>query len=534
MGAPIDESSNSSKVIGNSSNQAFSTSDTPIVNEILSGNITNDIQQLKIIFDRSSDVVYREFDIGDSQKGTLIFIEGLVDSALINSDILKPILNYGKNISQCEEIQISEIEDFLQHQVITASQIRSDGNIQNIVEGIASGYTILLIDGVQQAIFMDLRKLEYRDVEEPKVEPIIRGPRDGFTENLSINISLIRRRLKTSKLKIENMKVGRLSKTDIVITYLDGIVKDSLVEEVRQRISRIDIDAILESGYIEEFIEDNPYSVFPQFGVTERPDRVTAGLLEGHVAILIDNTPMALIAPETFVELMQATEDYYDRYFSVSFITLLRYLFLGASLLLPSIYIALLTFHQGMIPRTLLLTIAASREGVPFPVFIESLLMEVFFEGLQEAGVRLPRTAGQTVSIVGGLVIGQAAVQAGVVSAVTVIIVSITGIASFIIPRFNLTLAVRMLRFFMIVLSGTLGLYGIFVGVLIILIHLVRLRSFGVPFLAPVAPFKLSDIKGVFIRTPWWAMISRPSFIETKNTQRMKRNLRPGPKKQNK
>lgn len=212
----------------------------------------------------------------------------------------------------------------------------------------------------------------------------------------------------------------------------------------------------------------------------------------------------------------------------------MEYLYLGASLLLPSIYIALLTFHQGMIPRTLLLTIAASREGVPFPVFIESLLMEVFFEGLQEAGVRLPRTAGQTVSIVGGLVIGQAAVQAGVVSAVTVIIVSITGIASFIIPRFNLTLAVRMLRFFMIVLSGTLGLYGIFVGVLIILIHLVRLRSFGVPFLAPVAPFKLSDIKGVFIRTPWWAMISRPSFIETKNTQRMKRNLRPGPKKQNK
>ncbi|MBC2581225.1 spore germination protein [Clostridium sp. DJ247] len=508
--------------------------DNSIINQILSGNLTNDVQQLKIIFDKTFDVVYREIEIGGSKKGVLIFIDGLVNIELIDSDILKPLLNYGKTAIQPENIQVGQIQSFLQNQVITTSNIKLGINIQDVVECILSGDTVLLIDGEQQAISMNLRKFDKRNVEEPTVEPLIRGPRDGFTEDLRTNISLIRRRLKTYKLKMENMKVGRLSKTDIVITYLDGIVKDSLVEEVRQRISRIDIDAILESGYIEELIEDNSFSIFSQFGVTERPDRLAAGLLEGHVGILVDNTPMALITPETFVEMMEATEDYYGNYISASFIRFIRYLFLGIALLLPSFYIALLTFHQVMVARPLLLSIASSREGVPFPLFVESLLMEIFFEGLQEASTRLPRVAGQTVSIVGGLVIGQAAVQAGIVSAATVIVVSITGIAIFIIPRFNLTPTIRMLRFFMIILSGALGLYGIFIGLLIILIHMVKLRSFGIPFLSPVTPLSLSIIKDTLVRAPWWAMISRPEFMETKDSQRMKKTLRPRTPKRNK
>lgn len=534
MGEATNGVLNNSTETRNSSNQTSSANDNPMANQILSGSMANDVQQLKVIFDRSSDVVYREFDISGSQKGALIFIEGIVDITLINSDILKPLLKYRNNPAQPKNIQIGEIQNFLQNSVITASHIKSSMNIQDLVEDILSGYTVLLVDGAKQAILIDFRKLDKRNVEEPTVEPVIRGPRDGFTENLRTNTSLIRRRLKTSKLKMENIKVGRLSKTDIVITYLDGIVKDFLVEEVRQRISRIDIDAILESGYIEELIEDNPYSIFSQFGVTERPDRLTASLLEGHVGILVDNTPMALITPQTFVEMMTASEDYYNRYITVSIITCIRYLFLGLSLLAPSFYIALTTFHQGMIPRTLLLTIASSREGVPFPIFIESLFMEIFFEGLQEAGVRLPRVAGQTVSIVGGLVIGQAAVQAGIVSAATVIVVSITGISSFVIPKFNLTISIRMLRFFMIILASTLGLYGMFIGILVILIHMAKLRSFGIPFLTPLAPLNLSGLKDSIVRAPWWAMISRPEFMETKDQQRMKRNLRPHPPKDSK
>jgi spore germination protein KA len=333
---------------------------------------------------------------------------------------------------------------------------------------------------------------------------------------------------------MENMKVGALSKTDIVITYLDGIVKDSLVEEVRQRIARIDIDAILESGYIEELIQDNSFTVFPQLGVTERPDRLAAALLEGHVGILVDNTPMVLITPEIFVDMIDATEDYYGNYILASSIRLLRYLFLGISIFLPSFYIALLTFHHGMVPRTLLLSIVSSREGVPFPLFIESLMMQIFFEGLQEASTRLPRVVGQTVSIVGGLVLGQAAVQAGIVSAATVIIVSITGIATFIIPRFNLVPTIRIIRFFMMILSGLLGLYGIFIGTLITLIHMVKLRSFGASYLSPLAPLNLIDLKDTFVRAPLWAMIFRPEYTEPKDQKRMKKNMRPRKPKQNK
>lgn len=531
MAIPTDGFSNNSTVSSNRSSKTFSTNDNPITNQILSGNITDDVQQLKVIFDRSFDVVYREFEINNSIKGILIFIDGLVDMELVDSDILKSLLNYGKGAVQSGNIKINEIEKFLLNQVITASDIKSNININDIIEGILLGETILLIDGSQQAISIDLSKFDKRNVEEPQMEPVVRGPREGFTENLRTNTSLIRRRLKTPKLKMENIRIGRLSKTDVVITYLDGIVNDSLVQEVWQRISRIDIDAIMGSGNIEEMIEDNSFSVFPQFGITERPDRLASSLLEGHVGIIVDTTPVALIAPNVFIQMMQSSEDYYDRFIPVSFIRCIRYFFFGVSLLLPSFYIALLSFHQGMIPRTLLLTIASSREGIPLPVFVESIFMQIFFEALLEAGIRLPKVAGQTVSIVGGLVIGQAAIQAGIVSAATVIIVSITGIASFIIPRFNLTSAVRVIRFFMILLSSILGLYGMFVGLLIVLIHMVKLRSFGVPFLSPVAPLNLSDLKDIFIRAPLWSMISRPEFMETKDKKRIKENLRPHPPK---
>lgn len=525
---------NNSTTSNSYNNQTSHKNHINVANQILSGNLENDIEILKKVLDRCYDVVYRKFEIGGLKRAELIFVDGLVDISLINSDILKPLLIYEKNRTQTKNVQINEIQNFMINEVITASHIKLSANIQDIIEGILSGATSLLIDGEQQTILIDLKKFDKRNIDESTVEPTIRGPREAFTESLNTNSSLIRRLLKTPKLKMEGMKVGHLSKTDIVITYIDGIVKDSLVEEVRKRISRIDTAAVIGDGIIEELIEDNPFSTFSQIGVTEKPDRLASSLIEGRVGILIDNTPMVLIAPNIFVEMMKSGDDYNERFISASFITLIRYLFLVLSLLLPSFYIALLTFHHGMIPRTLLLTIASSREGVPFPIFIETLLMQIFFEGLQEASVRLPRVTGQTVSIVGGLVIGQAAVQAGIVSAATVIIVSITGIASFIIPRFNLKATIRMLRFFIILLASCLGVYGIFIGLIIILIHMVKLRSFGVPFLSPLSPLNLSDLKDTFIRAPWWAMISRPGFMETKNSKREKRNLRPHPPKDNK
>jgi spore germination protein len=495
--------------------------------EVLTGDLKHDTQELKMIFDRSSDIVYREFQVG-GQNGTLIFLDGLVNTELIDSDVLKPLLNYGND--QINPPEPPLIKQLFLEQVITAAQVSEGETIQDVIDHVLSGDTVVLIDGVQQALFISLKQWDKRNVEESSTEPVVRGPREGFTENLRTNTVLIRRRLKTPKLKMESLTVGRLSKTNIVITYLEGIADDSLVAEVHKRINRIDIDAILESGYIEELISDHPFSIFPQIAYTERPDKVAGNLLEGQIGILIDTTPFCLIAPQTFFQFLQGTEDYYLRYPVASFIRFIRYLFLIISLLLPSLYIAVTTFHQEMIPTSLLLSVAASREIVPFPAFVEALIMEISFEGLREAGVRMPRPVGQAVSIVGALVIGQAAVQAGIVSNPMVMIVALTGIASFINPSYNLGNSIRILRFPMMILAGVMGLYGILLGAIALQIHISRLRSFGVPYFSPVAPMDTDSIlKDVIIRAPLWAKTKRPGLGVNKKTTRMKDTLRPGP-----
>ncbi|KQX56646.1 spore germination protein [Paenibacillus sp. Root444D2] len=500
----------------------------PLESDLLSTNLLQNVGQLKTIFDRSSDIVFRDFQVGETQKGTILFLDGLVNMKLIDDDVIKPLMAYGKNHLTQPICHYEEMENLLRNQVISAAQVSSGANFQDVINHVLSGDTALILDGFDQALFVSAREWESRSVEEPATEAVIRGPRDGFTENLRTNTSLIRRRLKTPQLKMEAMKVGRLSQTEIVITYLDHIADEALVAEVRERIGRIDIDAILESGYIEEFIEDTPSSIFPQVQSTERPDKVVGNLLEGKVAIIIDNTPFALYVPVTFYEMLQASEDYYGRFMISTAIRWIRFLFLVIALFLPSLYIALLTFHQELVPSSLLYSVASSRETVPFPAIIEALLMEIAFEGLREAGVRLPRPVGQSVSIVGALVIGQAAVQAGIVSAPMVIVVSITGIASFIIPSFSQAVAIRMLRFPMMFLAGSLGLYGILLGVLFIMSHMCRLRSFGMPYLSPLAPLHFGDFKDVLVRAPWWSMTNRPEEGAKRNPQRMKRSMRPG------
>ena len=494
---------------------------------VLSGNLQNDMQELKAIFDRSSDIVYREFEM-NNLKGTLIFFDGLVNIELIDSAILKPLLYSGENQLHSPDFHL--IKKLLQKQVITAAEISDGQTIQEIIDHILSGDTALLIDGMQDAIFISLKDWDKRGVEEPAAEQVVRGPREGFTENLRTNTSLIRRRLKTPKLKMESTTVGKLSKTSVVITYIEGIAEDTLVGEIRERINRIDIDAILESGYIEELIEDNPFSLFSQIAYTERPDKLVGNILEGQVGILIDNTPFCLIAPQTFFQLLQSPEDYYQRYIVASFIRLIRYLFLLISLLFPSLYIALTTFHQEMLPTNLLLSLAESREVVPFPALIEALFMEIAFEGLREAGVRLPRPVGQAVSIVGALVIGQAAAQVGIVSNPMIIVVSLTGIASFVLPSYNQANSIRLLRFPMMILAGTMGLYGILLGSIALQIHLSRLRSFGVSYFSPVAPSNPDSLKDVAFRAPWWAMTKRPGLgVNRSSEKRMKEGLRPNP-----
>lgn len=484
----------------------------------------NDVNELKAVFEKSSDIVYRELHIGN-KKGMLIFLDGLVNQQLMDSDVLKPLLNWDE---QELKAGITSIKQLLER-VVTTADATSSQKLQDVTDHILSGNTVLLIDKMPDALFISIKGWEKRAIEQPESEVVVRGPRDGFTENLRTNTSLIRRRLKTPRLKMEQKKVGRLSKTDLVITYIEGIAEDSLVQEIHERIDRIDIDAILESGYIEELIDDNPFSVFPLVGHTERPDKVVGSLLEGSVGIIIDNTPFCLIAPQTFFQLIQSPEDYYQRYITSSFIRMLRYLFLIISLLLPSLYVAVTTFHQEMLPTSLLLSLAVAREATPFPALIEALIMEVAFEGLREAGVRLPRAVGSAVSIVGALVIGQAAVDAGIVSSPMVIIVATTGIASFIIPGYEQANTIRILRFPMMFLAGFMGLYGVFLGVITLQIYILRLRSFGVPYFSPVAPLDTTNLKDIFVRAPWWAMNKRPGYLGKNKANRIKHNSRPGP-----
>lgn len=500
--------------------------DNPQSSVKLIGNLIEDLQQIKLILDNCSDVVFHPFQIGTRQEAVLIFLDGLVNMQIIDSDILQPLLRCEEFFQEDTDFRYADVKKLLMKQVISVAQTDAGNNVQQIVDHVLVGDTVLLADKMEQAIFISAKEWDKRAIEEPATEPAIRGPREGFTENLRTNTSLIRRRLKTAQLKMEAMKLGRLSKTDIVITYLSGIAMESVVSEVRERLNRIDIDAILESGYIEELIEDNPFSIFPQAINTERPDRLVACLLEGQVGIIIDNTPFALIVPVTFYSMLNASEDYYQRFFISSMIRLLRMAFIIVALLLPSLYIAIITYHHEMLPTVLLLSVASSRETVPFPAIVEALLMEISFEGLREAGVRLPRPVGQAVSIVGALVIGQAAVQAGIVSAPLVIIVSMTGIASFIFPVFSQAIAIRMLRFPMMLLAGTLGLYGIFMGLLFLLIHMMKIRSFGVPYLSPMAPANIGDFKDIFVRVSWRHMKNRPSQTGKKNPQRMSGSLR--------
>nr|WP_263324173.1 spore germination protein [Neobacillus sp. Marseille-Q6967] len=485
-------------------------------NDGLSGILDDDFNNIKQLFEGAADFAYRKLEINSAYSAVILFLNGLVNVERMELHVINPLLSRNGELQKHLKPTIDHIKGML-----SSAQVAQGETFQEVIDQILSGGTILLISGFKTALFISEQSWEQRSVEEPVSEAVVLGPREGFTENIRTNISMIRRRIKTTKLKFEYMKIGTLSKTEVVITYLDDIAQHSIIEEVRSRLKRIEIDAIEDSGYIVEFIEDSPFSLFPQVLQTERPDRVVGNLLEGKIGIIVSNSPFALIVPVTFFDMMNSPEDYYGRFIMTSFIRFIRYLFLLVALLFPAIYIAVTTFHHELLPTNLIFSVAASREKVPFPAVIEALLMEITFEALREAGLRLPRPIGSTVSIVGALVVGQAAVEAGIVSAPLVIVVATTGIASFMFPNYPLTGAIRLLRFFMIFLAASLGFYGILLGVFFILVHLVQLRSFGVPYLAPIAPFHFNNLKDIFIRVPWWKINERPHETGKENLKRM-------------
>jgi hypothetical protein len=368
-------------------------------------------------------------------------------------------------------------------------------------------------------------------VSEPVAEGEVRASRDGFIENIRVNTSLIRRRIKDYSLRIDSMKIGVRTKTDVALVYIDNLVDKGILGELKSRLERIDVDSILESGYIEELIEDAPLSVFPTIEHTERPDKASAAILEGRIAVIVDNTPFCLVVPTIFWQFIQATGDYYERHYVSSFIRWIRILALFISLTASSFYVLLSSFHQEMYPTALALRVAAGREGVPFPAIMEVFLLEIMFEILREAGLRMPKPVGQAVSIVGALVIGEAAVNAGLVGPTLVVIIAAEAISSFAIPAYSLALAFRLLKFPLLVLSATFGLLGFLGGNMLVALHLLSLRSFGAPFLTPIDPFRVHGNKDVIIRVPWWKMTKRPKAASTQNVKRQadSETLKPKP-----
>ncbi|MBW5467623.1 spore germination protein [Brevibacillus formosus] len=477
----------------------------------ISPQLGDNIDLLKKMFADCSDFVIRDFCQKNSVRAIAVFVDGLIDTKEVNS-ALKSLM-----VLEDGDEDIKVIEESL----LPVSQMGRVDDYKKLLQAVLSGDTGILVEGNTEALTLGIRGAEKRSVNEPEGEAVVRGPREGFIENIRTNTSMLRRKLRTPRLKMKSLVVGRETNTNLVVAFLDGIADPEIVQEVTGRISKINLDAVLESGYIEEMIQDNTYSPFPQVMYTERPDTVAAALLEGRVAIFVDGTPMVLIVPVTFWMMMQASEDYYERFQMATLVRLLRYVFLIISLITPALYVAITTYHQQMLPTTLLLSIAAARESIPFPAIVEALIMEISFEALREAGIRLPKTVGQAVSILGALVVGQAAVQAGIVSAPMVIVVSLTGIASFTVPHFNASISLRMLRFPIMIAASILGIYGMLVLLLLIIGHMANLRSFGVPYLSPLGPMSIGDLKDVLIRAPWSMMEKRPSFLGVQNARRM-------------
>lgn len=485
--------------------------------------LRDNIQHIQTALGNSDDIIIRKFQFGANGhiRAGIVYTDGLVDANSIQNFIMETLMiDLPKMELAHRAVDDENLPLFLKEVVLTVGEIDEIVDFETLFTSLLSGNAILLLDGYSQGFSIGMKEWDSRGVTEPTTESTVRGPREGFSESLRTNTALLRRKIRNPRLWLETRMIGKVTKTNVAIAYVKGIVNDKVVEEVRERLDRIDIDGILEGGYIEELIQDETFSPFPTVYNSERPDVIAAELLEGKVAILVDGTPFVLVVPALFISFLHSAEDYYQRADISTLLRLLRFIGFFIALLGPSLYIAITTFHQEMLPTQLLIGLAAQREGVPFPAFVEALLMEITFEILREAGVRMPKAVGQAVSIVGTLVIGTAAVEAGISSAAMVIVVSITAIASFVFPALNMSIAIRMLRFPFMILGASFGIFGLIMGIIALVLHMCSLRSFGVPYMTPFAPLIPAENKDTLFRVPWWAMHTRPRLIAQKNVVR--------------
>lgn len=477
------------------------------ISEVLEENIA----AFREMFGDDSTLIRRHFQPLRSKvpRCCLFCIDGMVDSALINDHIIRPV-----TLLEAKPADENAMADFLQQQVLQTVEAKQETDIAALVRSMLYGDSVLLIDGSQQALLLGTKNFMKRGITEPGGETVLKGPREGFVEPILHNLALIRRKLRTTDLKFENFTLGESTKTECCICYLDSVVDRSVLAILRDRIKKISFDGILDSNYVAEMVRDHRYSIFRTTGSTERPDVVAAKLLEGRIALFVDGSPVAVTVPYIFLEHFQSSEDYYVEYTFAGINRFLRMAGFFAAVSVLPIYLSLVTFHQAFMPLPLILSIAKARQDVPFPILVESLLLLLAFDILREAGVRTPSNLGQTLSVVGGLVIGQAAVDARLVSVPVLIIVATSGICALIAPK--LKAAIVLCRLVLMVLGAAFGFYGYLLGMLGVIILLSEQTSFGVCYLSSLPLATGSNAEDSVFRTPFWSMQKYGRFLAHK------------------
>ncbi len=474
---------------------------------------------IKQLIKHSSDVVFHEIYINGSKDlpVTMIFIDGVVNIKIVDDNILKPLMQELK-LNQREKVD--DIIEKIEHGTVYHALINTRDKLEDCISDIIDGSVAFVFDRAKKAVTFDVKGFDKRKITEPTGENVIKGSKDAFIEDLRTNTATIRRKIKTYNLIIEETKIGKQSLTKIAIVYIKGITNTHIVDELKKRLDKINIDGVLSAGVIEESIIDNKYSPFPQIIYTERPDKFCANIIEGRVGVVIDGLPIAYIVPCTLESFLQAPEDYSQNFIISSIIRLLRFILMFVTLLLPGVYVAVTSFHHEMIPTELALAITASKQGVPFPAFIEVILMLTAFEVLIEAGLRLPKTIGQAVSIVGAVVVGQAAVEARLVSPAVVVVIAATAVSSFAMPNQDFSNALRLWRFIFVIMSSFIGLFGLTISGIILLNHLSEMETYGIAYMSPFVGEDNKGMQDSLFRLPFSVNYKRPISLKTVNKKR--------------
>ena len=486
----------------------------------VSANLRENEKYLRSRLENCSDILIRPMRLGDKHKVDclMVYIEVAVSNMMLDDSAL------GKMINHFWEISPEDIQEFVRHNSLGIADVKKLENLDESIDAMLAGNAVFFIDGYDKAMKISSKGYPSTGVMEAESEKVLRGSREGFSDSVKSNSALVRKRLRDTRLKVEEYKIGVRSHTLTQVLYMDDLVHEGLLEEVKERLEEFQIDGILDSGMLEQLTEDVWYSPFPQYQTTERPDRAVQEILKGKVVILCDNSPEALILPGNFNSFMESSEDWYHRFEMASFLRILRYLAVIMATVLPGLYLAVIRFHTQILPSALILSFAEAREGVPFSSVVELIFLELAFELIREAGVRVPGSLGNAIGIVGGLVIGQAAVEANLVSPIVVMIVALTALGSMTVPNEEFAAAFRLVKYGFLILGGYLGIYGIVLGVYLVIGHLAGLISFGIPYLVPFIKKEQKGSRGEgVLRVPLRKRVLRPLYAREEQKIRLKR-----------